>query len=355
MRPLELYNDFSREEVHSIFDPDTNFTPQAGSWGLHGIVPVRDRPGDIVFFVTFGRQQGQHEFDESISTDGVLHWQSQPGQGLTDESIRKLIRHDETTNSIYLFLRTAAKTSNKPQPYTYLGKLKYLAHDAKREHPVYFAWQLLDWPIPDSALSRMELSLENQLTVERAAPATEELRPQLAEAGILVESDPPNQLPPDDGIRKNTTEFRGLVRTGRAARDAANKKLGDRGELAVIEFEKRKLNEVGLNDLAEKVRHVAKLEGDGAGYDVRSFNPDGTKICIEVKTTAGPISTDFFVSANEVEFSRAYADRYELRRLYDFDLNTGSGRFYSLRGDISKLNLRPTNYRVSRLARPSDA
>lgn len=354
MRPLELYSDFTREEVHSIFDPDTSFTPQSGSWGLHGIVPIRDRPGDIVFFVTFGQQQGQHEFDESISTDGVLHWQSQPKQSLSDETIRKLIRHDENTNCIHLFLRTTARTKGKPRPYTYLGKLKYLGHDADRERPVHFLWQLLDWPIPDSALSHMQLSLDSQLTIGRTNAVPEEVRPQLAKANTLIECIPPTQLPPDDGLRKNTAAFRRTLRAGNAERDAANKRLGDQGELAVIEFEKRKLNDAGLGDLAKKVRHVAKIEGDGAGYDVRSFNPDGSEIYIEVKTTTGPISTDFFISSNEVAFSRAYSAQYELRRLYDFDVNTGSGRFYSRRGDISELNLRPTNYRVSRLSEPSD-
>lgn len=32
MRELVLYEDYSREEVHAIFDPDSNFTPQA--WRL---------------------------------------------------------------------------------------------------------------------------------------------------------------------------------------------------------------------------------------------------------------------------------------------------------------------------------
>ena len=75
MRLLNLYEDYSREEVHDIFAPLAPFTLQRGSWGLHGIVSVPDSPGDIVF-LTFGQQQGEHLFDESITEEGVLSWQS---------------------------------------------------------------------------------------------------------------------------------------------------------------------------------------------------------------------------------------------------------------------------------------
>jgi hypothetical protein len=82
MRNLELWQTYSRQEVHEIFSPDTAFTPQTGTWGLQGIVKFPERPGSFVFFVTFGTRQGDHDFDESISDYGVLTWQSQPKQRL---------------------------------------------------------------------------------------------------------------------------------------------------------------------------------------------------------------------------------------------------------------------------------
>src|SRR3954469_8428689 len=148
MRALVLHEDYAREEVHNIFDPDSKFTPQAGTWGLHGIVKIPGRPGDYIFFVTFGRQQANHTFDEGITADGVLRWQSQPRQGFADADIRTLIAHDETKHSVYLFLRTAAKRVGVSTDYTYMGRLKYLVHDRDREKPVYFTWQILDWPLP---------------------------------------------------------------------------------------------------------------------------------------------------------------------------------------------------------------
>ena len=127
MRSLISYEDYSRKEVHDIFAPLTPFTIQRGTWGLQGIVSIPDRPGDFVFFVTFGQQQGEHVFDEGVTEDGVLSWQSQPHQSLNDNQIRQFINHDELCNSIYLFLRTM-----KGMDYTYLGKIKYLSHDSER-------------------------------------------------------------------------------------------------------------------------------------------------------------------------------------------------------------------------------
>jgi hypothetical protein len=152
-KPLRPYEDYSREEVHDIIAPDTAFTPQRGTWGIQGIVPIPDRPGDFVFFVTLGQEQAGHVFDEGITKEGVLTWQSQPRQGLRNPQIRKFIEHDELKYSIYLFLRT-----NRRAKYTYLGKLKYLSHDTERENPVYFQWQVLEWSPPEEMLDRSRVA-----------------------------------------------------------------------------------------------------------------------------------------------------------------------------------------------------
>ncbi len=57
MRELRLWEAYDRREVHDIFSPNTTFVPQAGTWGLQGIVRVPDHLGDYVFFVTFGQSK----------------------------------------------------------------------------------------------------------------------------------------------------------------------------------------------------------------------------------------------------------------------------------------------------------
>lgn len=161
---LTLYEIYTRQDVHDIFEPGTRFTPQAGTWGLWGIVPVPGKAGDFVFFVTFGKEQAGHHFDEWVSRNGIINWQSQPRQGLADRQIQQFIQHDPTKNNIYLFLRT-----NKSVPYTYLGRLAYHAHDPKRERPVYIQWQILDWNPPLAHLQAMGLTLR----LEEPQPAPE--------------------------------------------------------------------------------------------------------------------------------------------------------------------------------------
>lgn len=55
MATLKLYDDYTREDVYGIFAPGSRFTPQRGTWGLHGFVALPERAGDYVFFVTFAR------------------------------------------------------------------------------------------------------------------------------------------------------------------------------------------------------------------------------------------------------------------------------------------------------------
>ena len=331
MPALNLYADYSRQEVHEIFSPETTFTPQAGTWGLQGIVRVPERNGDFVFFVTYGQEQGEHVFDEGITEDGVLTWQSQPSQGLDNQQIHQLIAHDELVNTIYLFLRTSGA-----RPYTYLGKLKYLSHDAQREQPVYFQWQILEWDVPPDVLQRMGLTLLASAVGGEVLPAPP--------GGGLIMSDPPT---PRERVGIPTNDFRRRGRVDYSGRDARNRALGLSGERLVIAYEKRALIAIGRADLAERVRHVSEIEGDGAGYDVESYTPDGVVKFIEVKTTRGPASSAFFMSPNELEFARAHPGSYHLFRVYDLNPAADTGRFYDEARTIEQaFQLTPAQYRV---------
>ena len=64
-----------------------------------------------------------------------------------------------------------------------------------------------------------------------------------------------------------------------------NKLIGNQGEDIVFLAEKRALRENGKPDLAKKVEAICKTD-DGAGYDILSFELDGTPKRIEVKSTA---------------------------------------------------------------------
>ena len=334
MKNLELWAEYSREQIHSIFSSDTTFTPQAGTWGLHGMVRVPDRPGDWVFLVSLGNQQGEHLFDESITEDGVLSWQSQPRLDLSSDVIKTLINHDDRVNNIYLFLR-----ASKRNDYGYFGRLGYLTHDTEREHPVYFQWQVLDWPAPAEFIKQVGISL-----VEQPAEVQSESK-QVIRFNELIFEEPQKPKPKNAGVK--TSEFRARKAPDYGLQDSKNKKLGLEGELLVLEREIYALRAIGRHDLADKVVHVSEVEGDGAGHDVRSFDDGGNPKFIEVKTTKGPALTPFFISPNELAFSNQHPDNYFLYRVYEFDAETRCGKVFVLNGNLSKkISLVPTQYKA---------
>ena len=117
----------------------------------------------------------------------------------------------------------------------------------------------------------------------------------------------------------------------------------------MIEHEKKFLIENGRPDLAERIRHVSAIEGDGAGYDIESFSPEGEIKYIEVKTTRGPAGSSFFISANEVEFARRHRGNYHLYRVYQYDDSTNAGSFYVGTGEVEHMfELTPTQFRAVR-------
>ena len=159
---LQLYGDYSRKEVRDLFAPTDSFHTGAGKWGVKGIVAVEEssgqlvsaQSGDFVFFVTYGARQSPHIFSEMITESGVFSWQSQPWMALQTPQIKRFIAHDHQENRIYLFLR-----GEPARPYTYLGKLAYVSHDETREHPVYFQWQIQDWPPPIDVVQKLGITL----------------------------------------------------------------------------------------------------------------------------------------------------------------------------------------------------
>ena len=103
-----------------------------------------------------------------------------------------------------------------------------------------------------------------------------------------------------------------------AGRDERNRALGRAGEERVLAHERAGLTSAGRDDLARKVRWVSEEDGDGAGYDIASFAPDGRSRLIEVKTTNGWERTPFHISRNELDVAEERRSEWCLFRLWNF-------------------------------------
>lgn len=129
-------------------------------------------------------------------------------------------------------------------------------------------------------------------------------------------------------------------------RQDQNSKVGHRGEKYVVRHEKERLIKLGRQDLADKVEWASKMQGDGLGYDILSYNAKTEEpMFIEVKTTNGPCNSAFYISRNELERSRV-SKNYYLYRLHDYDSETDSYQIFIISGDLSPLCVEPATYYV---------
>ncbi len=123
-----------------------------------------------------------------------------------------------------------------------------------------------------------------------------------------------NAPPPEDLERMTAIARKYDV----AERDARNRALGRAGEARDLAHERASLFAARRTDLAERIRWVSDVDGDGAGYDILSFEPDGRDRLIEVKTTHGWERTPFHITRNELAVAEARRDDWRLMRLWSF-------------------------------------
>ena len=312
MLQLLLYHDYSRENVHDIFSPNTRFIPNTGTWGLQGIVPIHNTQ-NLVLFVTLGSKQGSHTFREGITKDGILNWQSQPKQRLVSPRIIQLIHHNELDHDIHLFFRT-----HSGQLYTYLGRLAYVTHNPTQEQPVYFLWQILDWAPTDETIQKCQVSndiIDVNAVTRQGYLLTESLQSYVT-TGIHIN----RRYSPH--IRSGNHDF--------SQEQHRNSEIGAAGEEAIYDLEKQLLIETQRPDLAEQVYLTRDREGNAAPYDIHSFYPDGRDKYIEVKTTVTNDLYGFFISHRERQFASEHTGSYVLFRLYNFDWNSGEYSYYTV-------------------------
>lgn len=128
-------------------------------------------------------------------------------------------------------------------------------------------------------------------------------------------------------------------------RDFRNRKLGREGEELVFHHERHILTQLNRADLAKKVRWISEEIGDGAGYDILSFDALGKERLIEVKTTVGAEATPFYITRNELSLAAERPDSFRLCRVFDFSMQP---RMFELIPPLDKLiHLSPLSYQAS--------
>jgi hypothetical protein len=186
--------------------------------------------------------------------------------------------------------------------------------------------------------------------VERAMERLPSLTPHLEarreafeEEGSIYIGPPPSFVPRSEEAHPAMERL--IRKFDPAARDERNRTLGKLGEKRVFGSEQSYLRSIGRDDLARKVKWVSEEEGDGAGYDILSFDERGKERFLEVKTTIGQSTTPFFLSRNEKMLSEERPDAFRIFRLYDF---AKEPRAFHIEPPLdNKLILEAANYRAS--------
>ncbi|BCH34340.1 hypothetical protein MesoLjLc_62700 [Mesorhizobium sp. L-8-10] len=166
----------------------------------------------------------------------------------------------------------------------------------------------------------------------------------LQEEAMLWIGPPPTQsnAPPPDELEQMTAIAR---KYDVAERDARNRTLGRAGEERVLAHERASLLAAGRTDLAERIRWVSHVYGDGAGYDILSFDTDGRDRLIEVKTTNGWERTPFHITRNELAVAEERRGDWRLVRLWNFSREP---RAFELRPPLeAHVSLMATSYQAS--------
>ncbi len=129
-----------------------------------------------------------------------------------------------------------------------------------------------------------------------------------------------------------------------AGRDERNRVLGRAGEGCVLFHERSVLRAAGRDDLARQVRWMSEEEGDGAGFDIHSYEPTGRSRLIEVKTTNGWERTPFHITRNELAVAEERREEWCLLRLWNF---SRAPQAFELRPPLeAHVSLTPTSFRA---------
>ncbi len=309
---------YSRKDISDIFSPEFEYKPGWGRTGLQGVISINlgVRKDYAIFAVT--ERSSDRKRQEVILDDGTFEWITQKKNKNKDTELVKRLKC-EGDSKVLLFL----KETVGEEDFVYCGPLEFQDEYRDEKADRRFIYRLKSWPSNERVLSEKLRSVITPLEPEGGARLNLVNPPTFTNVGG-----------PGD---RNNNSHRGVTHI---SNDEENKKLGNSGEELVMQFEKEKLADTGLEP-----EHIA-LNDDGAGYDIKSYEESDGKfheIWIEVKTTRGGIKTPFFISEREYMVSKEDSQKYRLYRLFNYHPSTGA-EVYVFEGSLERANPEPAKY-----------
>lgn len=217
---------------------------------------------------------------------------------------------------------------NKLSPM-FKGKLLFLFHPDKysmtfsKDHLIHFTSELNLKSKSNNILELQQLLVDYRKSIPLLNSASPYLYNKLLYDILKRPNKKDDNLPPLKDVLKGVEVINAPPRGGDRDRQGVDtkqdydalykkrKRIGDRGESIVFQYERKRLEDEGKPKLAKKVDHVSD-RSDKEGFDILSFETDGKEKRIEVKATSNKtINGGFFFSVNEYKKS-ANLDNYYL-------------------------------------------
>lgn len=203
--------------------------------------------------------------------------------------------------------------------------------------------QLLKDEVAAQLVRDAPLTLAAEAIVESPATAI----PRIDDLSAIIVPAPVRDRDRSRGYERRVPAFVQGAPINYLERESRNASLGAAGEALALEVEHRRLWDAGHKQLADKIEHVSRTQGDGLGYDILSFETDGRERLIEVKTTSFGAMTPFFASKREVTVSDERAQNFSLYRVFKF---REEPKIFTLPGSLREsCDLDPVQFRASPL------
>lgn len=319
LKEMETY---SKKELNDIFSPELQYSSSGGRWGRTGVVSnnLGARTDYILFSISERFKNRQRP--EEVSNDGRFDWVTQQKMKKGDTNQVVKIKNSKVERIRVLLFQKEKETEDE---FSYFGSLTYEEEYTDEILDRRFIFILDSWlKIKDKVISTPGIPITN------SAPSVD--------AELFFDTDKPEI----GGYVNIKVKSKKAWKYNRDPNEEENKILGNHGEELVWKWERKKLED--YPKLKEKIKWVSKKD-DTKGYDIRSFEPGGKEIFIEVKTTRGALSTPFIISANEYEVSKQKGDSYRLYRLYNYTARNGA-RVFVIEGSLEPFKPRPKNYTI---------
>jgi len=140
--PLEVHCTYTRAQVLAGLDFLENYTVS------EGVKYLSDLNTDV-FFTTLNKSNKYYSpttaYNDYSINENTFHWQSQSTISDTSTTGKRYINKDGKCGYALLFVREQKSDEYGPQPFVFLGTVKYMSHEGSR--PMNVIWKM-DTPIP---------------------------------------------------------------------------------------------------------------------------------------------------------------------------------------------------------------